>query len=148
MGGMRPGQHPGGQPMPPGGGRGAGGQPPPPYHHRAPTPMVGFNTNPSMMQPGMSMHPGMGQMRGQPGGGPMPPQQQQQQPPPQQQQGNPAVLDPAMAQVMSRLKMAKTDEEKTSVFQELKKTPHLFAAFIKMKPTPDVSCCKILEETL
>ncbi|KIH49027.1 hypothetical protein ANCDUO_20899, partial [Ancylostoma duodenale] len=55
---------PGGQPMPPGGGRGAGGQPPPPYHHRAPTPMVGFNTNPSMMQPGMSMHPGMGQMRG------------------------------------------------------------------------------------
>ncbi|KIH57970.1 hypothetical protein ANCDUO_11833 [Ancylostoma duodenale] len=67
----------------------------------------------------------------------MPPQQQQQQPPPQQQQGNPAVLDPAMAQVMSRLKMAKTDEEKTSVFQELKKTPHLFAAFIKMKPTPD-----------
>ncbi|EPB78033.1 hypothetical protein ANCCEY_02882 [Ancylostoma ceylanicum] len=107
MGGMRPGQHPGGQPMPPGGGRGAGGQPPPPYHHRAPTPMVGFNTNPSMMQPGMSMHPGMGQMRG------------------------------PMAQVMSRLKMAKTDEEKTSVFQELKKTPHLFAAFIKMKPTPD-----------
>ncbi|KHJ81943.1 hypothetical protein OESDEN_18367 [Oesophagostomum dentatum] len=64
MGGMRPGQHPGGQPMPPGAGRGAAGQPPPPYHHRAPTPMVGFNTNPSMMQPGMSMHPGMGQMRG------------------------------------------------------------------------------------
>ncbi|VDM74194.1 unnamed protein product [Strongylus vulgaris] len=64
----------------------------------------------------------------------MPPQQQQQ---PQQQQGNPAVIDPAMAHVMSRLKMAKTDEEKTTVFQELKKTPHLFAAFIKMKPTPD-----------
>ncbi|KAK6015661.1 TAZ zinc finger [Ostertagia ostertagi] len=98
------GQHPGGQPMPPGG-RGAGGQPPPPY--RAPTPMVGFN-QPSMMQPGMSMHPGMGQMR------------------------NP------MAQVVNRFKMAKTDEEKQSAFQELKKTPHLFAAFIKMKPNSEM----------
>ncbi|KAE9412871.1 hypothetical protein Angca_001414, partial [Angiostrongylus cantonensis] len=79
MSGIRPGQHAGGQSIP-SGSRGTSGQPPPPY--RAPTPMVGFNTT-SMMQPGMSMHPGMGQMRGQSGGAPM---QQQQQPAPQQQQ--------------------------------------------------------------
>ncbi|VDL84001.1 unnamed protein product [Nippostrongylus brasiliensis] len=104
--------------------------------------MVGFNT-PSMMQPGMPMHPGMGQMRNQllEGGGtpmqqqPQPGQQQQQQ---QQQQSNPALTDPAMAHVVNRFKMAKTDEEKQSAFQELKKTPHLFAAFIKMKPNSEM----------
>lgn len=76
------------------------------------------------------------------GGGPMqqqqPPQQQQ-----QQQQTNPALTDPAMAQVVNRFKMAKTDEEKQSAFQELKKTPHLFAAFIKMKPNSEVSANSI-----
>ncbi|KAE9421905.1 hypothetical protein Angca_003001, partial [Angiostrongylus cantonensis] len=62
--------------------------------------------------------------------------QQQQQ---QQQQNAPVVTDPAMAQVVNRFKMAKTDEEKQMVFQELKKTPHLFAAFIKSKPNIEMA---------
>lgn len=41
--------------------------------------------------------------------------------------------------ILERLKNARTPEEKEQVFGDLKKMPHLFAAFIKMKGNGDLS---------
>jgi hypothetical protein len=40
--------------------------------------------------------------------------------------------NPQLRQILNRLKTSSTEERK-KVFADLKKTPHLFAAFLKMK---------------
>jgi len=45
--------------------------------------------------------------------------------------------NPQLRQIISRLKMS-SPEERKKVFADLKKTPHLFAAFLKMKSNKTV----------
>lgn len=47
---------------------------------------------------------------------------------PQQQQMN----DPQLIQIMKRMREARSTEEKEAVYSDLKKTPHLFTAFLKL----------------
>lgn len=46
--------------------------------------------------------------------------------------------DPQLQVIIQRLKNAHAPEEKEQVFSDLKKMPHLFAAFIKMKGNGEV----------
>uniref|UniRef100_A0A915EGW6 histone acetyltransferase n=1 Tax=Ditylenchus dipsaci TaxID=166011 RepID=A0A915EGW6_9BILA len=46
--------------------------------------------------------------------------------------------DPQLRQIIARLKATTSPEERKSVFADLKKTPHLFAAFLKMNKTDGV----------
>ncbi|CAJ0578488.1 unnamed protein product, partial [Mesorhabditis spiculigera] len=46
--------------------------------------------------------------------------------------GQPQQSDPQLQKIMQRLKAAQTPEEKEALFTDLKKTPHLFTAFLKM----------------
>ncbi|CAA82353.3 Protein cbp-1 [Caenorhabditis elegans] len=55
-------------------------------------------------------------------------QNQHQQPPPFD-----STLQPQIMKINSRLKAAKTEEERETVFSDLKKTPHLFHAWLRMR---------------
>lgn len=49
-----------------------------------------------------------------------------------------SAQDPQMQVILQRLKNAHSPQEKELIFSDLKKMPHLFAAFIKMKGNGDV----------
>jgi hypothetical protein len=45
--------------------------------------------------------------------------------------------DPIIQTIYDRLRVAKNQEERQVVFKDLKRTPHLFAAFLKVYNTPN-----------
>ncbi|CAD6188119.1 unnamed protein product [Caenorhabditis auriculariae] len=53
------------------------------------------------------------------------------------QQANDPSLNPQLQKIMQRLKTSRTQEEREGLFNDLKKTPHLFSAFLRMKMTMD-----------
>lgn len=50
---------------------------------------------------------------------------------PQQMQSDQRMME-QMTQLENRLRQTRTIEEQTQLFEELKRTPHLFSAFLKM----------------
>jgi hypothetical protein len=49
----------------------------------------------------------------------------------------PTTSDPIIQTIYDRLKVAKNQDERQLVFKDLKKTPHLFAAFLKVYSAPN-----------
>jgi hypothetical protein len=49
----------------------------------------------------------------------------------------PNTSDPIIQTIYDRLKVARNQEERQLVFKDLKRTPHLFAAFLKVYNAPN-----------
>jgi hypothetical protein len=48
------------------------------------------------------------------------------------------AAQPQLQMILQRLRNAQTKDEREVIFHDLKKTPHLFAAFLKMKSSAEV----------
>nr|UYO08131.1 CBP1 [Bursaphelenchus xylophilus] len=110
-------------------------------------PQMGMNQGMmSQNGPGQQQRPGMGGPGPQQQGGPPPASQMRQSaPPPRDSPGATQrdsrssripkqPMDPQLQQIFHRLQKVKSSEERTALFADLKKTPHLLAAFLKIRP--------------